>query len=747
MRNKGKRRSAKAMALAAWFAAEGVMCAYGKAGQPGCDEAMYVTMDPYGNATQASVVKSYSLHGAKEIVDYGDYLEVNNMTDHTVPDVGNSQVVFCLPEDSDAERFYFEGKLEPEQIEKKLPWDITVTYRLNGVERTMEELAHEKGLVEITIDAMPDKNCGDYYKNNMTLETVAIVDMEKNVSVEAQGAQVQSMGTMKTVLFMALPGEEQHFQLKIGTDDFEFGGLMFLMVPVTLGQLDDLEELREAKDTVKDSADAIQDSLDVLLDSLEDMEEGLKMTVDGLASLEQSRQTISRRKDGIYVDADQALEVLNELSQRGVPFTGYVEEARKALEDGNDDLNELTDLVQDLDIDLDDLGRDLGDVKADIRATESLLGEAGKDLRAWEQQLEKLKKDLERLKSAKKALESRSGRAEAYLESLERLRSVLEDHGDVLGISPEEVERLKEKLDEILGAGLSRVPAEELERLIASASDALRQIQDGDFGNLLPEIGLRQLLEQLRQMAGKGQEEASAKLDALIDKIQGDIDAIETIIRRVRGGGENLANVLEDSRDVIDTLRDTGDRTQDIIWQVSSMRNTVNKYHQTATAAADDTKGLIDSAVRGTSAMYQLMTDVESTLKQAGIPLDRGAKTTIAGLSEALNQGIEGLSQTTVIRNAKTTVEDLMDDKWDEYTGEKMNLLNADVNAQKVSFTSLKNPEPESLQIILRTEGTGEIQEEPEEEDDETFHSQGNFLDRIWNILKEIVRSIASIFP
>ena len=108
MRNKGKRRSAKAMALAAWFAAEGVMCAYGKAGQPGCDEAMYVTMDPYGNATQASVVKSYSLHGAKEIVDYGDYLEVNNMTDHTVPDVGNSQVVFCLPEDSDAERFYFE---------------------------------------------------------------------------------------------------------------------------------------------------------------------------------------------------------------------------------------------------------------------------------------------------------------------------------------------------------------------------------------------------------------------------------------------------------------------------------------------------------------------------------------------------------------------------------------------------------------------------------------------------------------
>lgn len=744
MRNKGKRRSA--MALAAWFAVEGVMCAYGKAGQPGCDEAMYVTMDPYGNTTQASVVKSYSLHGAKEIVDYGDYLEVNNMTDHTVPDIDGAQVIFRLPEDSGADRFYFEGKLEPGKVEKSLPWDIHVTYRLNGVERTMEELVHEKGLVEITIDAIPDKTCSDYYKNNMTLETVAMVDMEKNLSVEAKGAQVQSMGTMKTVLFMALPGEEQHFQLNIGTDDFEFGGLMFLMVPVTLSQLEDLEELRDAKDTVKDSADAISDSLDVLLDSLEGMEDGLKMTVDGLASLEQSRQVISRRKDGIYVDADRALEVLNELSQRGVPFTGYVEEARKALEDGNDDLNELTDLVQDLDIDLDDLGRDLADVKADLRTTESLLGAAGKDLRAWEQQLEKLKKDLEQLKSAKKALESSTGRAQIYEETLERLRQILEDHEDVLGISPEEVERLKEQLDQILGAGLSHIPAEELERLIASASDALRQIQGGDLEGFLPEIGLRQLIEQLRQLAGKGQEEASAKLDSLIDQVQGQVDALETMVRRVREGGENLSHVLEDSRDVIDTLRDTGDRTQDLIWQVSSMRDTVNKYHQTATAAMDDTKGLIDSAVRGTSAMYQLMVEVESTLKQAGIPLNKGTRDTIAGLSEALNQGIEGLSQTTVIRGAKDTVEDLIEDKWDEYTGEKMNLLNADVNAQKMSFTSLKNPEPESLQIILRTEGTGEAEEEPETETDESFHSEGNFLDRIWNIIMEIFRSIAGIF-
>ena len=182
-----RRNAAGTVALAAWFAVDGVMSAFGQAVQADCDEAMYITLDPYGNATEASVVKGYSLAGATEIVDYGDYLEVNNMTDYTVPDIDSSQVVFRLPEDSDIDRFYFEGKLEPGRAEESLPWDIRVTYRLNGVERSLEEIAHEKGLVEILIDVLPDKNAGDYYKNNMTLEAAAVMEKAINICLECIG--------------------------------------------------------------------------------------------------------------------------------------------------------------------------------------------------------------------------------------------------------------------------------------------------------------------------------------------------------------------------------------------------------------------------------------------------------------------------------------------------------------------------------------------------------------------------------
>ena len=50
-----------------------------------CDEAYYATTDYYGNLTEGSVVKSYVMNGASSLTDYGDYDEIVNLTDGTLP--------------------------------------------------------------------------------------------------------------------------------------------------------------------------------------------------------------------------------------------------------------------------------------------------------------------------------------------------------------------------------------------------------------------------------------------------------------------------------------------------------------------------------------------------------------------------------------------------------------------------------------------------------------------------------------
>lgn len=731
--------------LAAVMTASAGIASFGAAGVPVCDEAMYVTMDPYGGISEASVVKSYELHGAREITDRGTYQAVHNMTGMEKPEVDGDTVIFRLLEEPENDRFYFEGRMEPEEVSGTLPWDITVSYRLNGVERRLEELAHEKGVLKISIDAVPNAGTSEYFRNNMTMEIAAVVDMDQNLSVEAPGAQIQSIGSMKTVLFMVMPGEEQHFELEIGSNDLEFSGLLFLMAPVTISQLERLEDLRKARDTVKDSADAIGDSLDVILDSLDGLQGGLGSTVEGLGQLDRSRQILSDAKGGIYVDADQALALLKELSDRGIPFPAYVEEARKALEDMNGELNAMNTSVQALDDQLESLGYGLKHVTMDLNDTADLLYDTRHDVGDLEDGLARLRKDLEELKEKKEAVRKRVAELKKVIARLKELQEQIQGHGDVLGISDQEREELMEQLSGFCG-GFADEAWEKYEAVTASGSDAVGDALE-DLAGVGTEIagkGLSRLIRALEALVGAA--EKPSRLESMIGSVTQSISTLEHIIYRVHRDGESLENVLSDTGDVADTLRHTAATGQNLVEHVDRLTGILNTYHGTASLSLKDTGLLIDSAVRGTDAMHTLLSNVEESLKKAGEPLDAGTKKTIEGLSSALSAALSGLSETGVIRDAKNTVEDLADEKWEEYTGEDMTILNADIHAEKVSFTSGENPEPQSLQIILRTEGTKETEEDSVPAMSEDFQAEGNIFQRLWSILVRIAEAVAGVF-
>ena len=80
---------------------------------------------------------------------------------------------------------------------------------------------------------VPNENASSYAKNNYTLEAMAVFNQDDILSLNAKGAQVQLVGNLRMVLFLCLPGEEQHFTIEVGTNDFSFGGMTFLMVPAT----------------------------------------------------------------------------------------------------------------------------------------------------------------------------------------------------------------------------------------------------------------------------------------------------------------------------------------------------------------------------------------------------------------------------------------------------------------------------------------------------------------------------------
>ena len=127
---------------------------------PTCDEAYYATMDYYGNLTEGSVVKSYAMNGVNKLTDYGTYDKINNLTDGTVPKTVDGKTVFDFGGNV-PNHFYFEGKTT--KPFEKLPWTISMSYKLNGVPAKAEDLAGKVGVVDIDLDFVPNEKAGKYY--------------------------------------------------------------------------------------------------------------------------------------------------------------------------------------------------------------------------------------------------------------------------------------------------------------------------------------------------------------------------------------------------------------------------------------------------------------------------------------------------------------------------------------------------------------------------------------------------------
>ena len=167
-----KRIGAGLMALSIFAACMPGGSVYAAAPAPGHDETMYVNLDHYGAIDETRIVKSYSVNGASEIVDFGNYSKVTNMSTLEKPQMKNGKLKFEAQEDM--KRFYFEAV--PAQQKPVLPWSFDVSYKLNGVETSAEELAGKSGLIDMTVKAIPNSSASEYYRNNMLLQVAAMVE-------------------------------------------------------------------------------------------------------------------------------------------------------------------------------------------------------------------------------------------------------------------------------------------------------------------------------------------------------------------------------------------------------------------------------------------------------------------------------------------------------------------------------------------------------------------------------------------
>lgn len=312
------------------------MTAYAGQATADVDETLYLNLDYYGNVSDANVVKGINFNGTSSYTDFGDYLKITNMTDEQKPEIKNGSVTF---EKNKNGKFFFQGELKPDKIQA--PWTFDITYKLNGVVTDADKIAGASGLVEMDIDCMPNKSVSKYMQDNMMLFVAIPVDIQKCYSVDAPESQTMTLGQYTGIVFTALPGQEGHFQVRLGTDKFESVGAIFAMTPGTVGALNKIKDIKDIKDDFRDDTNAMLDDFDNVLDDVTDVSAQLKITNQILEQLQSGKNKIHGNAQVIFDGNDVAIQDLRDLNGTLTPLNDDLKTAQWMVYDVNQNLNTL----------------------------------------------------------------------------------------------------------------------------------------------------------------------------------------------------------------------------------------------------------------------------------------------------------------------------------------------------------------------------------------------------------------------
>lgn len=766
------------------------------------DETMYVNLDYYGTATQINVVKGCTTNGLTEYTDYGTYDKVVNMTDDTAPEIGDGTVTWKLPEKNS--RFYYQCTMPKNSVD--LPWTFDVSYKLNGVEADASKLAGASGLVEVNVKATPNEEAKAYYKNNMVLTVLVPVDMEKCYSVDAPGAQVQSVGSYQAAMFAALPGEDGDFTVRVGTDKYENIGVIMMMVPGTLDELNRIKDLKEAKDTWREDGNKMYDSMNALLKTMESMKSDVSGVKGGLANLDQARGTVSANRKQIEALSTQALADLQAVTDQTTVMIPYLQTARDAVTDINSNTQALSNTMEDMQDELDRLYDRLGGLSKSLRSAadelnkgllsqqsqeaiekelaqktaetqkileqiDQLLGEGTTSLTATEQGAESLNQSLDaldgtklkRIRKTKTAnaeetaadtsssaagtengteadiTSGNSSEKEAAVSGTEETAEDKKDTGDSASKDSEDAQVNAfgtEASSEELTVGPSGEPGS------GGVNDASWEDEIGNAEDDVEE-SLQSLSSTTYAAGVKSLVESTKGIFQKIEEMQ---KSAKEVVNRVNGAFQTAGDISGKTGSTLSALRSSTDELINLLDDMRVLIETTDKYVPTMLDSLSDSEELMNRLTRALYTTHDMLSLLNDTLISAGDSLDAGTKATLQGMEKILDKNLTMIDQLAAVREAGEDMKSTLDEQIDKFEDEN-NFLNMDPEADKISFTSSKNPSPNSVQIVLRTDEISDDDDATDISDQEsTSDSDEGPLKRMWNVLVAIVKAIIQIF-
>ena len=312
----------------------------------GPEEVIYARLDASGDPQDAYAIVALTLDEEGTVEHYGRYTAVSNLTDTSPIEYRGGVVSLTAP----AGRYYYQGTLRS----AKMPWDIDITYTLDGQEIEPGELGGKSGDLEVSIHTATNSGFDPYFTENYMLQISVTLDAELCEDITSRNGTVANAGSDKQITFVVLPGGEGDIGFSAKVHDFTMGGFTIAAVPYSMDSIMDMgeistitsgiEQLSSAITQLTGGASAINDGAatlgengPTLTDASDQIESALKQIADGLQGYDLSSMTdgldqLAELPAGLSTIAAYMAEMGSGLTQLSTGYKGVATGLHEAVE-------------------------------------------------------------------------------------------------------------------------------------------------------------------------------------------------------------------------------------------------------------------------------------------------------------------------------------------------------------------------------------------------------------------------------
>lgn len=625
----------------------------------GKEEVVYVMTDASGKTDSVNVV---NIFGKGSVTDYGDYSSVKMLNSTEDIEQSGNKVTFT----TDKDRVYYQGTLD----DAETPWNISITYKLDGKTVTPEELAGADGKLEIHIAITKNDKCATDFYDSYALQAAFTLDTDKCENIVADGATMANVGSDKQISYTVLPGKGLDADITVDVTDFEMDAAAINGVKLDLNMdIDDAELMDKVKE-IQDATKELNDGASDLSDGSEKLADGGSSLVDGAEALNTGAAALDNGISSLDSGVNQmqtALDTLNSKSKNLTDGSDQMLTALKTIQSqfsgvsvSTSQLKQLTDSSSAIKQGISDaysgaVALQQGISYDSYKATMSTNGldmdtlQTGNTqaIQNLAQQIETLSASVEQLKSIpgyenNEQYAAQVAQLEAQIESLKQVVQLLQGNSAAIGGTEQYLNALSKGADDLV-AGLS-----ELNTKYEQFDAAINELANSLSGMVVKVSTLKTGIDQLVS--------AYENLDSGVDQYTDGVASVVAAYSQIVDGTNSLAGGSRELANGSQTLKS----------------GTVDLYNG-ITSLDDGTKQLLD----GTNEFYEMTSDMD------------------------------------------TQVQDQIDDMLDEISGGDESV---------VSFVSDKNTNVKAVQFVIKTAA---IEKEEAEETESTTTEKKSFWEKL----------------